>query len=298
VVPPGTPIYVAVVGSGALPGAFAFLDAGFGGGCGPPNNCYSVPATQPSSCYPQIGSAQDKASEWGDPACTFIVGDAGLSPGECVPHSCVAPTGPLFSGTKKVYVNARAPDGGPPSVLECPAIEMPGMMGQVVQPGCANNWTATPSSTFNCPVQYTVKSEPISYSAACNPGYHPQWKNLVWTGTVPSNGSGTSSIVFEAQTAAEYPDGGYGPDEPATPVVIGRAVATAYDLTTNEQPGNCLFNGPSPDCPRDLYALFGGKPVATNESLELTITLNPTPDKTLTPTLSTWTLTYSCVAAE
>jgi hypothetical protein len=57
------------------------------------------------------------------------------------------------------------------------------------------------------------------------------------------------------------------------------------------------MSGPAP-CPKDLYAALGGRPGATNEDLTLQVTLTPSPDNQVAPTLNSWQITYSCPAAE
>lgn len=289
----GTNIYVAVTTGSVLPATYVFADAGLGFSpvgpvnCGPPVKCKTVDITRPSDCEPSIN---------GNAECTFVVPDGGLAPGDCIPHTCAAPNDKI-SGTKKLYVNSRAPDGGPPGVAECISSDLLSLP-QPPQPGCANNWTASPASSYTCPTRYAMRAEPVSYYVSCDPGYHVQWKNLVWLAATPANGSGTTSIVFEATTAPELPDGGIGPEYPTDGGLywLGTAVNSPTSPTT--QPASCQTTGPGPDCPRDLYQLLGGKPAATNEYLELTITMNPSPDGRLTPTLYSWALTYDCVSSE
>jgi hypothetical protein len=57
------------------------------------------------------------------------------------------------------------------------------------------------------------------------------------------------------------------------------------------------MSGPSP-CPKNLYTALGGPPGATNEDLTLQVTLTPSPDGQVAPTLNSWQITYSCPPSE
>jgi hypothetical protein len=133
------------------------------------------------------------------------------------------------------------------------------------------------------PLTYTQ-----TYASSCPAGSHTQWAFLAYDTTTPSDGSGSSDVKFEVQTAPAAGDGGSG-----TPT----SWVTVADTPAAGAPAVCPMSGPSP-CPKDLYAGLGGAPGATNENLTLRVTLTPSPDGQVAPTLNSWQITYSCPASE
>jgi hypothetical protein len=135
---------------------------------------------------------------------------------------------------------------------------------------------------------YTAQAYTQTYTASCPSGTHPQWAYLAYDATTPSNASGSSDVKFQIQTAPLLVDGGVG-----TPT----AWVSAADTPGAGDPALCPMSGPSP-CPKNLYTALGGPPGATNEDLTLQVTLTPSPDGQVAPTLNSWQITYSCPPSE
>jgi len=132
------------------------------------------------------------------------------------------------------------------------------------------------------PMTYSAATFTQDYTASCNTGTHPRWREVDWQATIPS----TASIDFAAQS---------GPTAagllPTTPVSVAHATAStalpAFDVgyIDTGSGGTGAFNKASPT-------------VASDAVLRLTATLNPTTNQQATPTLATWKVLYSCVPSE
>jgi hypothetical protein len=200
----------------------------------------------------------------------------GLPPGTCQNSTCGN-----IGGTKYVYVNSLQPDGGAPSVAECDLNGAVLESGDPVAPGCSNNWTAIGNSD-PCQFPFTQKVLTYAYKSNCGPGTITQWGRLAWNATVPL----TSNILFEVRTRTTQSDGAV---SAWTPWV------TAGD--TPPDPANCPATGPAP-CPKQFGPLLGVD-ASRYEELELRITMDPTlPLKLLSPVLTSWSVSYSCVDYE
>ena len=159
-----------------------------------------------------------------------------------------------------------------------------------------NNWTAYKRGN-SCVSQttggsYSSNVLTYEYPSSCVVGFRPQWGYLVWDGQTPSAGGSQSSITFEAQTQWLTPTVGAAS---AFLAVSGTAAPFA-------KPPVCPFTGVA-GCPIDLVSALGGN--ARADQLTIRITLKPSCDLTaspctgtVTPTLSSWHITYGCVDAE
>jgi hypothetical protein len=134
---------------------------------------------------------------------------------------------------------------------------------------------------------YAPRTYTQTYASSCPAGTHTQWAFLTYDTTTPSNTSGSSDVKFRIQTAPLLLDGGVG---------APTSWVTVADTPAGGDPAACPMSGPSP-CPKDLYAALG-KPGATNGDLTLQVTLTPSPDGLVEPTLNSWQITYSCPASE
>lgn len=299
-VPPNTPIRISTSSpAGAINGGSPRTNLG------PPTS------TAPAAACP-AAQATD---------CTLNTGVTGLLPGACITFDTtdlsLCPAG-WANGTKNVFVNSDY------SVAECnfgyekqgvvqngiTASDDVGIPGQL---GCANNWSITSNGLPVCSgstVSYTTTTYFQDYRAVCPSGTHPVWTLLTWDADVPRDSSGSSDLLFEAQTAPDV-DGGVGTYAPAAPgVKLGDACdTTASNCPTPAKgdpalcqlsgPTTCGTGGPTPACcPKQVGTKLGGKPLSTNENLRLKITLTPTPNNKLTPALRRWDLAYNCTAAE
>jgi len=135
---------------------------------------------------------------------------------------------------------------------------------------------------------YAAQAYTQTYTASCPSGTHPQWGFLTYNATTPSDSSGSSDVKFQIQTAPLLVDGGAG--SPTSWVTVA-------DTPSAGDPAVCPMSGPSP-CPKDLYSALGGPPGANNEDLTLQVTLTPSPDSQVAPTLNSWQITYSCPPSE
>ncbi len=180
-----------------------------------------------------------------------------------------------WSGNAVAFVNI---DG---AISECP--------GATNELGCSDNWSdvkvvpcqQVTATNYN-PVSYTEK-----YIAKCPVSARVSWQLLTYDATAPSNGSGASRVKFEVRTAPLLANGTAG--------TYG-ALVTAADTAAGD-PAACKISGPTP-CPKDLFAALGGTPLAHQQALEMKISLLPTPDTLMTPTLRSWQVSYSCIPTE
>jgi hypothetical protein len=205
-------------------------------------------------------------------------GLAGTLAGSCAttttipPGECVAVAGcPLGNGTRSLVVNPPAGLGVGAPVAEC---------------ACGDNWTVGPGGA--CPAQtppLVTTTVTEAYVATCPPGARPAWGWLAWSATVPSNASGAARVTLRGHTAASV-----------TELAPGCADYATFGDVPSASPASCPMSGPAP-CPVDLSAALG--PVrARDAALELVITLDPTPDGAVGPSVASWKVTYSCVPSE
>ena len=159
-----------------------------------------------------------------------------------------------------------------------------------------NNWTAYKRGN-SCVSQttggsYTSNVLTYEYPSSCAVGFRPQWGYLVWDGQTPSAGGSQSSITFEAQTQWLMPTVG----------AASAFAAVAGTAAPFSEPPVCPFTGVT-GCPIDLVTALGKN--ARADKLTIKITLKPSCDLTaspctgtVSPTLSSWHVTYGCVDAE
>ena len=134
--------------------------------------------------------------------------------------------------------------------------------------------TARVLAYLGCPLKVETTMHTHAYYADCPAGTGAQWQYLGYELTRP----GDSSVRFRARTATS---------------TAGLASATyATVATAPSSPDSCPLSGPSP-CPADIYNALGSA-AAKRPYLELEVTVNPTSDNMLGPTVHDWSLTYSC----
>ncbi|HEY1955458.1 MAG TPA: hypothetical protein VGH28_07590 [Polyangiaceae bacterium] len=131
---------------------------------------------------------------------------------------------------------------------------------------------------------YQTTTFTVNYTATCTAPKVPQWRALAYVATTPSSGGTSSDVKFSAQLGDVGGDGGA--------INLGTAVTIA-DTPTGGFPSTCGLFGPSP-CPPNLTTDFGGNTLAQRSLLKLTITLTPSSDGLVAPTVSTWQVTYTC----
>ena len=109
------------------------------------------------------------------------------------------------------------------------------------------------------------------FTAVCPAGKYVEWRDFVWQDAIPSNGSGTANVTFTVQT---------GDNAQSLGAVIPLAISTV------SHPNWILTSVAN--------ALVGANQLP-HPMLQVNMTLNPTPDKSLAPTLMAWQQTFDCV---
>jgi hypothetical protein len=131
-----------------------------------------------------------------------------------------------------------------------------------------------------CPSTYGANNTSEVYEGVCDQGYKPQWGYLTYASTTPLD----SSVEFSVRAATS---------EAGLATAPAQLVATAHASPTDTQ--LCSVAGPA-GCPIDLYALLGDS--AGFPFLQLDLKLNPSSDKSSTPMVDDWKVSYSCPPAE
>ncbi len=202
-----------------------------------------------------------------------------LAPGSC--ERVTIADCPL-TGNAVAYVNY---DG---SIPECGYPE-PAALGTATAPGRSNNWSDVKPGSNAC-ITLTAADTLIpmeDYVAECGDNETPVWDLLTFDTVIPCSpgacdGTNAGWVAFEAQTA--WSDDVIG--------TISAPIAVA--VAPNTQAAVCSLTGPSPNCPVNLKTALGS-PLNTRDLLRLTITLAPSPDKQVAPSLNNWQVTYRCI---
>jgi hypothetical protein len=133
-----------------------------------------------------------------------------------------------------------------------------------------------------CPPTFGPGTYTDTYEPNCGPGKAVQWGFLGWTTSTPSD----SPVEFSFKVAA---------DLASLPSIMYIPVGTASAANTNEI---CSITAPSGSCPIDLFVSLGGLPNARYPVAQIQIVTNPASGGTPSPTVTDWTITYSCVDSE
>lgn len=144
-----------------------------------------------------------------------------------------------------------------------------------------NDPNARVSIEIGCPAGLAPTVVTEEYEATCPQGSNPQWGLMTWDSVTPSD----SNIQFRGRTAVDQAS-----LAGASYITLGTAQA-APDTQV------CPLSGGPASCPVDVYDAFG-LPEATNPWLELEVTINPSSNNSVGPTLNDWQITYSCVPNE
>lgn len=140
-----------------------------------------------------------------------------------------------------------------------------------VHPHCVNV-----SLTQACVQSRTITDDYVGVCSAIDA--IAQWGYLQFRALTP----GDSSIRFQVAAA---------PSEQELDTAIPIDLVTASAATGI---GNCLFTGPAPNCPVDLYRALLPQGLAQSQYLRLIITLVPSSDGTQSPVLDYWRINYAC----
>ncbi len=141
---------------------------------------------------------------------------------------------------------------------------------------------------ISCPTKYTAWTAPPQiYQGTCPPGTQVQWGLFGYNATTLGN----SNVVFSVKAATTQAGLAAAPS-----ITLATAQATPTDTQVCPVP-KIPAQIPAPTCaPIDLYTKLGGLPAARYDFLQLSMTFNPNTLLTITPTVTDWQMTYSCVA--
>jgi hypothetical protein len=132
----------------------------------------------------------------------------------------------------------------------------------------------------------------VDFQSTCPSGTIVRWRELDWQATIPS----TASIVFSAQTASAAVDGGIPSYTGVQSVLLADATTTTPNLPTGWSAALIDTSGVTGT---GTGAFNTASPVVTSQAdLRLTITLDPTTDKSAAPTLTQWQVKSDCLASE
>jgi hypothetical protein len=157
---------------------------------------------------------------------------------------------------------------------------------------CVSPDNAPPPGPPTPVISYNPATFTVNFASSCPSGTHVRWTELDWQATVPS----TASIVFQGQTANPAADGGAPNYSSAQTVQIADATTTTPGLPAG---WNAALIDVSPVDAGAGGAFNTASPaVQSQNDLLLTITLNPTTDKTQAPTLIQWQVKSDCPPSE
>jgi hypothetical protein len=126
------------------------------------------------------------------------------------------------------------------------------------------------------------------YTANCSDGNKPIWREFDWQASIPDS----ASIVITAQSGDTLAT-----LAPAMPLTLATATTS-----TNVGSGGANFDAALIDAGKGATpsgSFNKASPVVPSRNLlRLAITLNPTGDNLVAPTLSKWKVQYDCVPAE
>ncbi len=157
---------------------------------------------------------------------------------------------------------------------------------------CVSPDNAAPPGPPTPVVSYSPATFTINFASSCPSGTHVRWTELDWKATVPS----TASIVFQGQTATPPTDGGPPNYGSAQKVQVANATTTTPGLPAG---WNAALIDVSPVDAGAGGAFNTASPAVQSQTdFLLTITLNPTADKTQAPTLIQWQVKSDCPPSE
>jgi hypothetical protein len=143
-------------------------------------------------------------------------------------------------------------------------------------------------------IVYNSTTFTVDFNATCPSGTHAQWREFDWQDVIPPFDASTGpSIVFKAETVD--PNDAGAPDwTTVSPVPIATATQTTPNIATGNYNIAYIDTGPTGD---------GGfntamPPIVSKQYLRMVITLNPSSDLQVPPTLVSWKVQYDCVPSE
>ncbi|MGA2449911.1 MAG: hypothetical protein ABTD50_14630 [Polyangiaceae bacterium] len=213
--------------------------------------------------------------------------DAGTSPGPCGRVLYADYHGESRNWGGRCTADVMTPQE---SVLEYMLFDLTDCVLPDSQDAPAPNLIAPPPAAAFDVLGYRQISFTEDFVSACPPSTRVVWRALAWNAIVPP----TAAIVFSAQTADLTADGGL-------PDFIGvQSVALATDTTSTSPPGSeALLDINSVDGGAPVGAFANAvPPVESKGALRLTVTLTPTTDGFLPPTLLNWQVTSDCLPSE
>jgi hypothetical protein len=136
------------------------------------------------------------------------------------------------------------------------------------------------------PATYSPATFNLTFTGSCPADTKVVWREWDWQGVVPNG----TSIAFSAQTG-NAADGGALLPSPALSLATAKVSTTNvpsnwdYVLLDTSPKGTGEFNTAQP-------------PVVSGSTLKVTVTMNPSPDGSLTPTLLAWRALFDCPPVE
>ncbi len=157
---------------------------------------------------------------------------------------------------------------------------------------CISPDTEPPPLPPSTPLVYDPATFTEDFTQMCPEGTRVVWQEFDWQATVPDG----ASIVFSAQTADPGLDGAV----PDWTTVQSAALATATTSTILPTFNAALLDTGPPVVDGGLNGAFSGAVprIFSASQLHLTVTMNPTPDRTTPPTLIDWTVKSDCLPSE
>ncbi|MBV9947820.1 MAG: hypothetical protein JOZ69_13280 [Myxococcales bacterium] len=126
-------------------------------------------------------------------------------------------------------------------------------------------------------LSYPSRSLTQTFAPTCPPGEAVVWHHLLWKDATPAD----SSIVFQVRTAAS-----------SAGLVMAPEVPLAISSTALGDSSTTTWQG------ADIGAAIQAAHLVSGPYLDLDITLVPSSDGTLPPTLVAWDVQYDCAASE